>query len=125
MRLYAPMVLVGMFLVVTQPVLRAQDKDAAKERAIAEIKKLGGRVEVDGKRPGMPVVEVDLKHTKVVDASLEHLKGLTALERVFLKETTVTDSGMVYIKGLTNIEVLELSRTKVTDKGLEHLKGFI
>lgn len=97
---------------------------AEQDRAIAEIKKLGGSVEVDATRPNMPVVAVDLKHTKVIDASLEHLKGLTRLERLYLKETQVTDDGIVYVKGLTNIEVLELGRTKVTDKGLEHLKAF-
>src|SRR4249919_1878112 len=100
MRLYAPMFLAGLFLVVTSSVLRAQDKEAANERAIAAIKRLGGKVEVDRNRPGLPVVEVDLRHTKVIDASLEHLAGLKTLERVSLKETTVTDSGIVYIKGL-------------------------
>lgn len=124
MRLYVPMTLVGIFLAVTQPMLWAQDGKAEQERAIAEIKKLGGKVEVDTNSPDMPVVGVNLKHTKVIDASLEHLKGLTKLGILNLKETQVTDDGMVYLKGLTNIEALELGRTKVTDKGLEHLKGF-
>jgi Leucine-rich repeat (LRR) protein len=124
MRLYALLALVGAFLAAIQPMLQAQDGKAKQERAIAEIKKLGGKVEVDAKRPDRAVIAVDLKHTKVVDASLEHLKGLTKLEKLYLKGTPVTDDGMIYIKGLTNIEVLELGRTKVTDKALEHLKGF-
>ena len=107
MKLYAPMALIGIFLVVTQPMLRAQDSKAEQERAIAEIKKLGGKVEVDTHKPEMPVVGVNLKHTKVVDASLEHLKGLTNLEILYLKDTAVTDDGLVYVKGLTNLEVLE------------------
>src|SRR5688572_2027088 len=121
MRRFAPMTLVGILLAVTQPMLRAQDSKAERERAIAAIKKLGGVVEVDVKRPGMPVVGVNLKHTKEVDASLEHLSGLTELGRLSLKDTRVTDDGMRYVKGLTNLEVLELGRTNVTDKGLEHL----
>jgi len=124
MRLYAPLALVGVFLVAIQPMLRAQDGKAKQEWAIAEIKKLGGKVEVDINSPDRPVVGVNFKHTKVIDASLEHLKGLTRLEKLYLKDTQVTDEGMIYIKGLTNIEVLELGRTKVTDKALEHLKGF-
>src|SRR5690349_1766439 len=108
MRLSAPMTLVGLFLVVSQPVLRAQDGKAERDRAVAEIKKLGGQVEVDARSPGMPVVGVNLKHTQAVDASLEHLKGLTGLERLVLRDTAVSDDGLVYVKGLTNLEVLEL-----------------
>src|ERR1700680_1771113 len=124
MRKYAPLALLGIFLVVTQPMLRAQHSKAAQERAVAEIKKLGGKVEVDTHGPDRAVVAVNLKHTEVMDASLKHLQGLTKIETLDLKDTRVTDDGMVYLKGLTNIEVLELGRTKVTDKGLEHLKGF-
>ena len=69
MRRYAPLALVGVLLVVSQPLLRAQYSKAEQEKAIAEIKKLGGKVEVDPKSPGMPVVGVNLKHTKIVDAS--------------------------------------------------------
>jgi hypothetical protein len=124
MRYYAPIALVGMLLVVTQSMLRAQDDKAEQDRAIAEIKKLGGKMEVDSKRPDRPVIAVNLKRTKVMDASLEYLRGLTRLEKLYLEETQVTDGGLDYLKGLTNIEALELGRTKVTDKGLEHLKGF-
>jgi Leucine-rich repeat (LRR) protein len=125
MRQFAALALVGTLLVVTQPMLRAQDRKAAQERAIAEIKKMGGKVEVDTQSPDITVLGVNLKHTKVMDASLEHLKELTKLQILYLKDTQVTDNGMVYLKGLTNIEALELGRTRVTDKGLEHLKGFI
>jgi internalin A len=124
MRRYAPLVLLGAVLVAIQPILQAQDGKVKQERAIAEIKKLGGEVEVDIDRPDRPVVAVNLKHTKVIDASLQLLKELTRLEKLCLKDTHVTDDGVIYIKGLTNIEVLELGRTKVTDKALEHLKGF-
>jgi hypothetical protein len=127
MRLCASLALAGACLVTASPmIVRAQDSKAKQERAIAEIRKLGGKVEVDTKHPGPPVVvAVDLKHTRVIDASLEHLKGLSQVEILFLKDTAVTDEGLVSVKGLTNLEVLELSRTKVTDKGLEHLQGFV
>ena len=47
--------------------------DGGQEAAIAEIEKLGGKVRVDQKRPGKPVVEVDLAGTGVTDAGLVHL----------------------------------------------------
>jgi hypothetical protein len=124
MRLYAAVALAGIFLAATQPVPRPPDGRAEKERAIAGIKKLGGKVEVDTKSPGMPVVGVDLRRTPAVDASLEHLKGLRTMKSLLLEDTTVTDDGMVYLKGLTNLEALELGRTRVTDKALGDLKGF-
>src|SRR5687768_7942225 len=116
MRRYAPLALAGLFLLLTQPRLRAQDSKAERERAIAAIKKLGGAVEVDATKPGRPVVGVNLKHIKEVDASLEHLQGLTDLGRLSLRDTRVSDDGMRYLKGMTNLEVLELGRTKVTDR---------
>jgi Leucine Rich repeat len=124
MRLCRSMTLIGLFLVLPHPELRAQNGKADRDRAVAEIKKLGGTVELDTRSPSMPVIGVNLKHTPVIDASLEHLKGLTNLERLFLRDTTVTDDGLVRVKGLTRLEVLELGRTKVTDKGLLHLRGF-
>ncbi len=124
MKPYAPLALLGILLLAPQPLLRAADSRAEKERAIAAIQKLGGVVDVDSKNPDKPVVGVNLKYTKVDDASLEHLKGLGTLEVLRLQGTTVTDDGLVYLKGLTNIEALELSRTKVTDRGLKHLTGF-
>jgi Leucine-rich repeat (LRR) protein len=117
-------VLIGVLLALPQPMLRARDSKAKTEQAIAAIKKLGGKVELEKQGPKMQVVAVDLKHTKIMDASLEHLKGLTKLQTLFLVDTSVTDDGLVYVKGLTNLEVLELGRTNVTDKGLVHLIGF-
>ena len=124
MRLYRSMTLIGLFLVLPHPQLRAQNGKVDRDRAVAEIKKLGGTVERDTLGPGTSIIGVNLKHTPVIDASLEHLKGLTDLERLFLRDTTVTDDGLVRVKGLTRLEVLELGRTKVTDKGLLHLRGF-
>jgi hypothetical protein len=95
-----------------------------QQRAIAQVKKMGGKVEIDKGSPIGSVVGVDLSETKVIDASLEHLKALTGLQVVILKGTRVTDDGVARLKGLTDIEALELSRTRVTDKGLEYLKGF-
>lgn len=117
-------------------------------RALAEVKKLGGKYEVDAKAPGRPVVKVDLTRTKaddkalavivkglpglqtlelestqVTDAGLAHLEGLTHLKELTLVNTEVTDAGLARLKGLTRLSRLDLSATKVTDAGLAHLKG--
>ena len=99
---------------------------------IAAIKELGGKATVDKNKA---VVRVNFYGTKVTDAGLVHLKGLTNLtwlevsrdgeklrERL-LSNTKVTDAGLAHLKGLNNLTGLLLAGTKVTDAGLAHLKG--
>ncbi len=61
--------------------------------------------------------------TKITDAALEKLKGLTALQVVLLDETEVTDAGLENLSGLTTLQVLKLDGTKVTDAGLDNIRG--
>ena len=90
-------------------------------RAIAEIEKLGGKVTIDEKSPGKPVITVDLRQTEVTDAGLEHLKRLPRLESLNLTRTKVTDAGMQHLEGLTTLRTLGLFGTHVTDAGLVYL----
>ena len=98
---------------------------------VAAIKELGGKATVDKNKA---VVRVNFYGTKVTDAGLVHLKGLTNLtwlevsrdgeklrERL-LSNTKVTDAGLAHLKGLNNLTGLLLAGTKVTDAGLAHLK---
>ena len=91
-----------------------------REEAIAAIKRLGGKVEVDENND---VVDVSLGGTKITDVGLAHLEGLTKLKSLYLSKTEVTGAGLVHLKGLTGLEKLSLFLTKVTDAGLVHLKG--
>ena len=59
--------------------------------------------------------------TKVTDAGLQHLKGLTQLKTVHLPEA-ITDAGLAHLQGLTQLQLLSLSETKVTDAALEQIK---
>jgi len=95
----------------------------SQDAALAEIKKLGGRVAVQETRPGRPVEILILYGPRVTDAALVHLKGLTSLKSLSLWATQVTDAGLVHLKGLTNIITLDLTETQITGDGLEHLKG--
>ena len=67
------------------------------------------------------VIELDLRDTKVTDAGLVHLKGLTQLEWLWLSHTQVTDAGLVHLKGMTNLQRLGLPR-QITDAGLTELQ---
>ena len=72
--------LAAALLLVPGPSASAQGDNAEQERAIARIEKLGGKFELDEKRPGKPLIKVDLRQTKVTDADLEILKGLLSSE---------------------------------------------
>ena len=126
----------------------ATDATPEQANAIAGIKRLGGTITGDARRPDMPVKSIDLasrnitdawleRHlrgvpqlesldlglSKVTDAGLEDLKGLTKLQWLNLGHTQVSDAGLEHLQGLTNLQSLFLDDTKVTDAGLEHLKG--
>jgi hypothetical protein len=52
----------------------AAEPQTEQEKAVAEITKLGGKVVVDEKTPGKPVISVDFSGTKVTDAGIAKLK---------------------------------------------------
>ena len=89
-----------------------------QEEAVAAIKRLGGKVEVDENND---VVIVNLGGTKITDAGLVYLKGMQKLKLLGLSGSKITDAGMAHLKGLTKLEGLDLKGTKVTDAGLAHL----
>ena len=64
-----------------------------------------------------------LFETKITDAGLDHLKGLTQLQDLELHKARITDAGLKQLKGLTQLRELELYGTKITDAGLVHLRG--
>jgi hypothetical protein len=98
------------------------ENPAERERALAEVQRLGGRFEVDENDPAKPVVLVDLSGAPATDASLTCLGGLPNLRRLYLGATNVTDAGLVHLKGLTELRILALDGTKVTDAGVQDLK---
>ncbi len=71
----------------------------------------------------MPLTALNLFETKVTDAGLANLSGLTALEYLGLKGTAIGDAGLAHLKNLTALTNLILADTKVTDAGLVHLAG--
>ena len=65
---------------------------------IAEIRKLGGTVEIEESRPDRPVFGVSLAKTQVTRATLEQLKGLPSLGQLSLNNTQVTVTGVLDTK---------------------------
>ena len=99
------------------------DAGTDQAKAVAEIEKLGGKITFDDKSPDKAVIGVALGGTKVTDAGLAHLKGLTQLQSLNLGFTKVTDTGLEHLRRLTKLQRLNLNYTKVTDAGLEYLNG--
>ena len=69
------------------------------------------------------IASMDLARTKVTDAGLTALKGMTALKELHLENTGITDAGLDHLKGLVGLEYLNLYGTKVTDAGIQKLAG--
>lgn len=104
---------------VVQSAVETQE-ETGRDAAIAAIKRLGGRLTVDGQSN---LTQLDLDSTKLTDAELKHLKGLTNLRSLRLSRTQVTDAGLEHLKGMTELSSLYLYETVVSDAGLENLKG--
>ncbi|MGI9243889.1 MAG: hypothetical protein ACR2RV_24040 [Verrucomicrobiales bacterium] len=91
----------------------------AQEESIAAIKELGGKFTDGGKRLNLR----GTRGTKVTDAGLVHLKGMTGLTTLGLAGAQITDAGLVHLEGMTGLVLLGLNLTKVTKAGVEKLKA--
>ncbi|MCP5557650.1 MAG: hypothetical protein H7A55_07830 [Verrucomicrobiaceae bacterium] len=69
------------------------------------------------------IASIDLARTKVTDAGLAALSGMTGLKELHLENTAITDAGLDHLKGLAALEYLNLYGTKVTDAGIQKLAG--
>jgi hypothetical protein len=118
----------GAFLValgvclLSPSLIPARAFDDEPDKAIAEIMKLGGRIERDEKADGKPVITVNFATTQVDDTALDLVKGFDKLKKLTLNGTKVTDGGLEKLKDLKSLQKLYLVDTKVGDAGLEHLK---
>jgi hypothetical protein len=73
---------------------------------------------------GMTRLEwLDLTGCKITGRGLASLKNMTQLKRLCLGWTQVDNPGLEVIAGFQKLECLELHQTKITDVGLVHLRG--
>lgn len=112
-------------LLFTQTSSQAAMPNPQQRQAVAEIKKLGGRIELEGQMFGHTIYQpsVALHGKRVTDASLVILKAIPNLRQLSLSRCLVTDSGLAQLKGFTELKVLGLQGSQFTDAGLVHLKG--
>ncbi|MBI3301142.1 MAG: hypothetical protein HYZ72_03560 [Deltaproteobacteria bacterium] len=65
---------------------------------------------------------LQLSSTRVNNAGLSHLRGLTGLRVLWLYDTQVSDAGLVHLQGLTGLRVLNLRSTLVSRAGVDALQ---
>jgi beta-lactamase regulating signal transducer with metallopeptidase domain/Leucine-rich repeat (LRR) protein len=90
-------------------------------QAIARIYEMGGTVTRDETKPERPVISATLSGTKVTDADLAVLTGLSDLRHLTLTGTTITGEGLDRLTGLTNWHILNLYQTEVPDALVDHV----
>ena len=91
-------------------------------RVIAEIERLGGRVDAYGGSRDRSGITVSLNGSRMTDADLERVQPLALRVESLYMTAKTTDAGLEHIKRLTQLQELSLDETKVTDAGLKHLK---
>jgi hypothetical protein len=108
-----------------------------QQKAIQEIKRLRGEVEVTKRLPVWlktmfgeermdrleDVVAVHLSGTRIANAGLADLTVLSDVEVLDLGSTRITDEGLAPLRRLKRLESYNVSGTRVSDAGLVHLKG--
>src|SRR5215471_7635120 len=88
---------------------------ADEAAAVKAVEVLGGKVTVDDKQSGKPVVGVNVRATDFTDAGLKELKEFKRLQTLILIQTQVTDAGLKELKELKSLETLDLAYTQVTN----------
>jgi Leucine-rich repeat (LRR) protein len=67
-------------------------------------------------------LQLNLRHTSITDAGMEHLRDQSQLAELNLKATKVTDAGLKQLAGLKNLKTLSVERTRITDSGMAYLQ---
>lgn len=103
--------------------VRADDEEERKAVARAEglVEKLGGVTVYDQKRPGKPMIVLNLFGAKVTDADVKQLVPLKHLTTLNLGGTEVTDAGVTELTAFKNLKALSLDDTEITDAGVKAL----
>ena len=105
---------------VSAHVVNAQNV-SDESMTIQKIAMHGGKIEMDDKLPGRPVVSVSLAFTSITDAGLKDLIELKDLKSLDLGNTKITDAGLKELKTLKSLQRLQIHNTEITDVGLKEL----
>jgi hypothetical protein len=66
---------------------------------------------------------LQLSGTRVTNAGLAHLQGLTGLQVLWLYDTQISDVGLVHLQELRGLRVLNLRSTLVSRAGVDALQA--
>ena len=64
-----------------------------------------------------------LRGTRITDAELTCLTGMTVLRKLHLDDTQITDAGLAQLREMKCLREIYLGNTQITDAGLAHLHG--
>lgn len=106
----------GLYLVLLQV------SNRPRQRALAAIHRLGGRLSVNRNLSAWSAVSVRMP-SGATDEDLEYLWALRKLSTLELHGPHITDAGLAHLEGLPQLEHLRLHKTRVTGSGLRHLRG--
>jgi hypothetical protein len=73
-------------------------------------------------RPHRMLEALQLDHTRVTDAGLEHVRTMEGLQHLGLQELPITDAGLARLAGMKSLQGLSVDRTKITNAGMAHLQ---
>jgi hypothetical protein len=99
----------------------ARADDEAK--ALAAIKRVGGRISREADRPGKSVVQVSLYCRDLSGFDLKALAALKSLTSLSLAWSTAADAELKSVASLTGLSSLDLHSTGVTDEGVKELSA--
>src|ERR1044071_7147503 len=89
-------------LILIPPGISHAKAISPRERVIAEVTRLGGKLEFDETRTDKAIVKVDLHATQVTDSDLAFLQtsknGLKELRYLDLRLTKIGDEGVARLK---------------------------
>jgi hypothetical protein len=68
------------------------------------------------------LVELNLALSRITDAEVVHLVGLTSLETLILSETALTDAAIDTLSKMGSLKRLVLNQTRVTEAGAERVR---
>jgi hypothetical protein len=80
--------------------------------------------EIMRRLPGLPLLEwLEIGGGNVTSAGMAHLKGHTAMKRLYVHDVKLSDAALDCLAGFPGLEALSLQNTGITGKGLAHLKA--
>jgi len=117
---------IGTIVLITSAALQpACAQEDPGELALANVVKLGGKVERTPQLDGSVLIGIALGDSRISDADFRTLRGLKHVKgcrNLFLQGTNITDEGARILAEFPDLNVVYLDSTKVTGAGLKDVR---